>query len=316
MATIEQVGHDYHRRQEQISMAAVRSAVQQWDRLAPDSLTESWLSGIGRLVLALVAGAQLAAAEEANPYLEELAAAQGVALGDSALVVADALAGIASDGRSLESLLYMPIVFTKRWIGEGRSVPEALRHGRQFMALLASTQVADAGRAATTVGITGNRRFTTYVRMLSLPSCSRCIILSGRQYSWSEGFARHPRCDCWHAAIVHDGTGPLPGASPRRIFDGMTEQQQDKAFGKAGAEAIRLGSDLGQVVNARRGMQVAGERLVTTEGTSRRGFAGRRMGATTGRRFAIRPMPEQILQDAAGDRDEAVRLLRRFGYLT
>ncbi len=71
-------------------------------------------------------------------------------------------------------------------------------------------------------------------------------------------------------------------------------------FGKAGAEAIRAGADIGSVVNARRGMYTAaGGRLYT------------RSGATRTRR---RMMPEQIVREAT-DRDDTLRLLRLHGYL-
>jgi hypothetical protein len=133
--------------------------------------------------------------------------------------------------------------------------------------------------------------------------------------------------------------------SPMELFEQMSAEEQDRRFGKAGAEAVRLGADLGQIVNARRGMQQASvfgrQTLLTTEGTTRRGVAGRRLieqGAQTARvaeEFATRItrggpeqrrvrrervrtprlMPEAILQAANGDRDEAIRLLQRFGFI-
>lgn len=118
--------------------------------------------------------------------------------------------------------------------------------------------------------------------------------------------------------------------NPSRFFDSLSAAEQDRVFTRAGAEAIRAGADISQVVNARRGMQSASafgrEVLVTTEGTTVRGQAGRRLGAREeGRRregaryrsaVRIRLMPEQILAEAGGNRDEAVRLLRVHGYLT
>lgn len=348
MPTSEQVASSYYRQQRRISKAAVRSAVAQWNRLDPANLVESWLATIGRIILALITQAQQAAAQEANPYLADLAVAQGVALSGSALVVADAFAGVASDGRALETLLDFPVILTKKWISDGRSVPEAMAHGRSFLALLASTQVADAGRAAVSAGMTAEKTWVSYVRHVVLPACSRCIVLAGREYSFSTGFQRHPMCDCVMTPRIYHADGSVGGpdpASPNTLFEQMTAGQQDKAFGAAGAQAIRLGGDIGQVVNARRGMRTAtmyGRTVqFTTEGTTNRGFAGRRMieqGARTRRqaeelatrltrqgpeqrqihrqRVQIpRLMPEQILKEANGDRDQAIRLLRRFGYI-
>jgi hypothetical protein len=320
MATAEQVATAYQRRQQQISTAATRAAVAVFGRLDEHALSESWAAGVGPSVTAVVERAQLAAAEEAAPYLAVLAAAQGVNASRllGATIVARSLAGIASDGRPLTSLLFLPVLLIKRLLGDGMKLREALAQGRHMVALLAATQVADAGRAAVTVGMVGDRTWTSYVRVVHLPACSRCIVLAGREYAWSTGFLRHPRCDCTMALRVHrsDGTedGPQP-LSPSSLFQQMTPAEQDKAFGKAGAESIRLGANPGQVVNARRGMQTAGGRLVTTTGTTTRGTAGRRMGAKASRKAAVRPMPEQILRDANGDRDLAIDLLRRFGYL-
>lgn len=91
----------------------------------------------------------------------------------------------------------------------------------------------------------------------------------------------------------------------------MSATQQDQAFTKAGARAIRDGADIAQVVNSRSGMTAAG---TTTTGTTRLGLAGHRLGARQGRQV-VRLMPERIYQQAAGNRDEAIRLLRLHGFI-
>jgi hypothetical protein len=78
----------------------------------------------------------------------------------------------------------------------------------------------------------------------------------------------------------------------------MDAAEQDRVFGKGGAQAIRDGADMAKVVNARRGMVTAEGRLFTTEAAGR----------------TPRLMPEQIYRDAAS-REDAIRLLRRFGYI-
>jgi hypothetical protein len=99
----------------------------------------------------------------------------------------------------------------------------------------------------------------------------------------------------------------------------------------AGSEAIRSGADIGQVVNARRGMsasQVGGKALLTTtEGMTRRGQAYRQIGTAhgaardakvAGQRYArspvLRLMPETIAK-VATDHDDYLRLLHTYGYL-
>ena len=60
---------------------------------------------------------------------------------------------------------------------------------------IVSALVSDAGRSAESVA-TAARPNVGYVRFLSPPSCARCAILAGRVYRYSQGFQRHPGCDC------------------------------------------------------------------------------------------------------------------------
>lgn len=145
---------------------------------------------------------------------------------------------------------------------------------------------------------------------------------------------------------------------PRKWFDSLSEAEQNRQFTVAGAQAIRDGANISQVVNARRGaygLTPAGARItaaearalrggrdrgrleavdvygrqlfITTEGVTTRGVAGVRLGAketgvkrpSGGRYRSARPprlMPESIYQIAGDDRAEALRLLKRFGYIT
>lgn len=128
---------------------------------------------------------------------------------------------------------------------------------------------------------------------------------------------------------------------------------QEDAFTVSGAKAIRLGANPGQVVNARAGMSTAQAQLrgpgdrwtakgrlefrdvyghqvyITSEGITRRGQAYRAMKSKfryaqeadvkqAGKRYAQlrspRLMPESILE-IASDRDDAIRLLKLFGYI-
>ena len=60
---------------------------------------------------------------------------------------------------------------------------------------LAESLVQEAGRSAQQVSVT-TREDIYHVRHLTLPSCSRCVVLAGRVYRYSQGFERHPGCDC------------------------------------------------------------------------------------------------------------------------
>jgi hypothetical protein len=280
-----------------LARAAASAAGDAWSRVDPGDVVRSWVRLLGRPLAALI-GAQTIAARTADAYVDEALGAQDVDAEPAGRVVAGRLAGVASDGRQLESLLQQPAIRTLQAIGAGAAPGDALQVGRLSLDMIVRTQVADAGRTATGVALAA--RGVGYVRMLNPPSCSRCAILAGRFYRWNAGFSRHPRCDCIHVPTT-EGRAARLRSDPRSYFDSLTRTDQDRTFTRAGAEAIRDGADMSQVVNARRGMTPAG---TTTESTGRRGVA--RPG---------RLMPEEIYRRAQGDRTEALRLLELHGYL-
>lgn len=157
-----------------------------------------------------------------------------------------------------------------------------------FLRLIASL-VQDAGRSAESVAVVV-RQEIGYVRYLSPPSCARCAVLAGRVYRWSEGFLRHPNCDCVMLPTTIEA-GPGLISDPTDLVD----QGLVTGLSKADLRAVADGADLNKVVNIRRqaaGLRESGRVL------SRRG----------------RLTPEGIYR-IASDRAEAVALLRRFGYL-
>jgi hypothetical protein len=303
--------------QQQIARIMAEEAQELWRQVSAPNVIEQWLELLA-VLMQVMTRRQLAAAGLTNYYLEQLAAAQGIAP-PTWLVNPAALAGIASDGRALANLLMQPALRTAGLLARGADDETALRSGLATLVRAVDTTIADTSRAADQVGIASHRSWVMYVRHVELPACGRCIILAGRSYSWSTGFQRHPLCDC---TMVPVSEGDELPPSPSRLFEQMTPAEQARAFTAAGAEAIRLGADPGQVVNARRGMQTAGGRLITTEGTTVRGIAGRKLGELAkvpGERYRrsrrIRPMPETILAETDGDREVAIRRLEQYGYI-
>jgi len=301
-------------------MAIVRKL---WARVDPADIAGSFAKIFAKL-LDVIAQAQQQAAVAGAAYVGTALAAQAVTPDPVGALIAASLVGIASDGRRLDTLVSLPVIRAKTLIGQGAPVSEAMRSAEAQLLMIVSTQVADAGRVAAGVGIALDRMAAGYERVLTLPSCSRCIVLAGRVYTWSDGFQRHPFCDCIHVPItVADLDRGLTGNSADEIFAAMSTAEQNRVFGVAGAESIRRGADVGQIVNARRGMVSAGGRKYTREGVSARGLAGKRLGQLQkqrGSRYRVskvpRLMPEQILAEAGGNREEAERLLRRYGYIT
>lgn len=107
--------------------------------------------------------------------------------------------------------------------------------------------IQDAGRTAATVDIGRRPAITGYVRSLNLPSCSRCAILAGRVYRYSQGFQRHPRCDCLMTPTTLEAGRDLTLDPTDAIRDGKI-----RGLSKGDLQALDDGADLGQVVNVRR----------------------------------------------------------------
>ncbi|MFD5724663.1 hypothetical protein ACFWMT_00990 [Streptomyces sp. NPDC058368] len=298
-----------------LALAAARAAQGAWKGTDRNNLANSWTLALGP-VIAAVAGAQLAAAQGTEPWLQRLLGTDPGQAGTGQLNPR-ALAGVTGDGMLLVQALQVPMWTTLRLVGQGMPIAHAMARGQALLNLMVRTAVADAGRAADQVAMTARPAVTSYIRVVESGACSRCIILAGREYGTSTGFARHPRCHCGMEPVTKEHQ---PEAQdPRKVYDDMSEAQRKKTFGEAAVKAIAEGADLAQAVNARRGMTTAvayGRTLQsTTEGTTRRGFAGQRL--RDGKRRALktpRLMPEEIFR-IADDRDHAVRLLRLHGYI-
>lgn len=365
------VAAEHYTERQNIAGEVVQAGLSMWQQVNPADLSASWARLMNRLALVLRAGQQAAAAsadEFTDRALEEQRARPPERTGR---VQTSAFAGIASDGRDLESLLLNPVIAAKVAIRDGATLDRALASGHASLEMLLRTQVADAGRVADGVAVTA-RSGVRWVRMLVPPGdCSRCIILAGRIYRYSDGFERHPNCNCIHVPTYSEDAARSEGliSDPREAFDAMSEAEQDRIFTQAGAQAIRDGADMNQIVNARRGangMAPAGARItdeekraiyggrsrlattdvfgrqlfITSEGTTRRGIAGKRLIARAGetqtqdrgtvtrlsrdgavqrtvtrRRAQIpRLMPESIYQ-LAKSREDAQRLLKLYGYI-
>lgn len=350
--SLQQVVERHSRRQKLLAQRTANRLAALWRQVDSARFVDSWQAQLPA-ALASLATSQATAAASAGIYVDDALEEQGLFANASGRVSSSAFAGVASDGRELESLLYQPVIQSLVALKNGDTIARARATGLLHLDMIARTQVADAGRAAESVAIAARPKVGGYVRMLSLPSCSRCILLAGKFYRWNSGFQRHPRCDCRHIPSSESVSGDLT-VDPKKLFGSMSPTEQDRVFTRSGAQAIRDGADLNQVVNARRGaagLSPAGARLtkgeasepiggqqrgslkqvnvsgqkvyVTHEGSTARGLAGVGLGASQGdkhggRYRVVRPprlMPESIYQIAGSDRQEAIRLLKRFGYI-
>jgi len=332
VAGTRQIALRHYRRQQRITRLTANQVQELWRLIDASDLTGSWNSGIGRRMVQAVTAGQLASASLADDYVDEVADAEGADPERAGSVRPSAFAGLTADGRALDSLMYLSVITTKQGIGGGLSTQDAMMRGLRQALTLSGSEVTQAGRGAVGASMAGKRTIQGYVRVVNPPACSRCIILAGKEYGWNKGFQRHPRCDCVHLPTTLVARNQSRGyIDPNDYFNHLSRAEQDRIFTAAGARAIREGADMGQVVNARRGMYTttAYGRTVqaTREGTTRRGYFYRQerrraidrgLVSPSGRDFRLmtpRLLPEEIFR-LADSRDEAIAMLRRFGYLT
>jgi hypothetical protein len=321
--TTEALARAHHQGRQRLARAASAAARRAWRKVNLADLDGSWATVEDPLLAAIAAG-QLDAAAASEGYLDKVLAEQRIDPAAAARLSPGRFSGIASDGRPLASLLQRSVVATKAAIGAGVAPQRVLAFGYTSLDLIAVTQVADAGRVADQVALVARRKVGGYVRMVGGSCCSRCAILAGRWYRWNQGFKRHPRCRCVNIPSAEDRSGDLR-TDPKLHFASLSPAEQDRIYTKAGAAAIRDGADISQVVNARRGMQAAGESrtrvnqaglVVNERHRTRTGATTRESTTRSGVAQPGRLMPEQLYLQAGGDRDQAIRLLRLNGYLT
>lgn len=324
------------------SDALTRKLLRLWGSVSIDDLDGGWEAVEMQMVDALSAVAVQNAASSGR-MVSTVARADNVGAGD--VVVPYAFLGIDGSGRSSAGLLHGAVTSTKEQIGRGVSPRSAFLAGASYLTAMAKTAVADLARSSAAVASAG-RGYTRYVRVVNPGACSRCAILAGSE-RFKKPFERHPSCRCTSVPVtagVPDGLH----ASPDAHFHSLSREEQDRIYGKAGAEAIRMGADPIQVVGARRGAsgmsysranpRMPGRTMrmqrvkigvnpdgtpvmgyVTIEGTSRHGWYGRMQADIGGNvRSATvtrsRLMPETILE-LTDDPSLRRALLRDAGYL-
>ena len=329
---------------------ALRSIGRQWSRVRPSNVMESWRA-VRPGILATLFVAQGRISRPTGDYVSDVLQETGLGRVDNpvAKVNLAPLIGFAGDGRTLEGLVDLTprklLDLLNRADGPGPRI--AWEEAERWLNLASSTALSDTARQAELLHTAVRPGVDGYVRMLTPPSCSRCVILAGKWYRKNQGFERHPGCDCLHIPASEAVAGDirldpveyfasLPTAAElaEQYPDlGVHERRkrglisQEDVFTRDGAAVIRAGADPSRVVNARRGMVTAqtasGRRrlvsedrfgqqvFLTTESTTRHGAASRRR---TGRKMSDRLMPESILQ-IAQDEDDLMRLLKLHGYI-
>lgn len=349
MSNLSLLALEHQRKRAELSGRVARKAARLWRSIQASSIDAGWDRVAPELERVVTVG-QLQAARMAQGYTAAAAREQGVR--GSGAIVPDAFTGATLEGREVVPELFTAATTTKTLIGRGVGVGAAFQAGTAMMTIMAATMVRDVGVMADKVSGLKRSRTVMYARMVSPGACSRCAILAGVGH-FTTHFERHPECRCTTVPVYSNNPdAPLPDglfATPSDYFESLSKAEQDRVFTKAGAEAIRLGADPISVVNARRGMyrvrqpgslvaRAAPRTIIgpdgkpflaytTTEGTTVRGWYGGGYGSSrpgsayvksAGDRYrrttSVRLMPETIMSQASSP-EEAVELLRRFGYI-
>jgi hypothetical protein len=348
MASVDELADARQSRLVAVSTAATNRGLALWRRMDFRDLDTSWRE-IERPLTVKVESAQMEMVRGADRFTARASSAVDFDA-EPSRVVPEAFAGVDGSGRGNSSLLLGAVTTTKEAVGAGLSAPQALEAGAAYLAAMMKTAIADVARSADMVSAAG-KGFTRYARVVEPGACSRCVVLAGA--TQFKPFKRHPACKCTVQPIPADEYLGNPRYSPNGVFDSMSEADQNRAFGKAGAQAIRDGADVGQVVSARRGANGIGyasrghteagwKRMqkttigyrpdgspvrvyTTTEGTTSRGQFGRaqrdrtaferRAGARYTSTKRVRLMPEEIMNIAGDDKALRQAFLRDAGYL-
>lgn len=315
---------DFYATQQRVNETTVREVRRAWDRMG-DDFDASWRR-VAPVALAILTEAQSQMTLKAVDYVPQALEETGIANRPEGDFRPESLVGRASDGRRLDTLAYGAVTEAKAAIGNGADTAQALNSGGNWLELMTKVQVADAARQAVGVMTASRKNLGGTVRVLNPPSCQRCAILAGRFYRWSTGFLRHPRCDCVNLPAARKAWAEAEGF----ITDPMVAYRNGDIRDLTEAQKFALGNgaDIGQVVNATRGMSTTAHRRrapgggsISTDPNFTPAVAPGAPDLLAGIRFAeptAAPLgaltPEGIYRTAR-TRDEAISMLRDWGYL-
>lgn len=319
-----QAAREFYATQQRVTTVTAAEVQRLWLRQMGDDFDASWTRIRGPVLdVLLEAQRQMSLAALAYvPKVLDQADLRDRPRGD---LLPDSLVGMASDGRPLETLADQAVTSAKVAISGGASTRGALTSGGDWLHLMAQLQVADVARVAVGIGVTSRTDLGGHVRCLNPPVCQRCAVLGGRVYRWSQGFDRHPRDDCTMVPVRDARWAEAEGF----VLDPQQALREGfiKDLTEAQTKAIAEGAELTDVVNAYRGMSTT----ATERGLSTRYLRDLAKNAPTpaqpdllgflpasirNRTYQARLTPEGIYRIAGNDRLEAIRLLRREGYIS
>ena len=313
---------DFYALQQRVNYTAANEVARAWRRMG-DDFDASW-QRVRPVTLSIIAEAQSQMTLAAADYVPRVLGETDLPDRPEGDFRPESLVGRASDGRRLDTLAYGAVTQAKTAISEGATTQQALDSGGNWLDLMTKLQIADAARQAVGVMTASRKDLGGTVRVLNPPSCQRCAILAGRWYRWSQGFDRHPRCDCTNVPTRDRGWAEAEGF----ITDPMDAYRagQIKDLTQAQVKAVEDGADIGKVVNAYRGTSTTATQTrprptEKTQGVVEPGMPDLMADivgaqASIGRVDRARILTPEGIYKQAGSRDEAIVMLRDLGYIT
>jgi hypothetical protein len=302
------LGIDHLDATQAIARQQVEQVQRAWRGLDPGGLRASFAAGVAPVLVAAITDGQINAAALATPYVSDVLADEH-APAQLPTVVPSAFAGVTTTGLPLASLADLLFVRLLADIGAGMSTTDALLTGLRRALTYTATEITDAGRTATQTQLIADTRVAGYERVVKLPACDRCIILTGRLYRYSHGFRRHPRCDCTMTPVTREQWREANlDNHPRALFDSMTANEQNSRFGAGNAAAIRAGAEK----NAARAEQAeARAKAALTAAVNAEIRAAAHGWATPGERAALPRREGPLHRRGRRDRRQGHRRRRR-----
>jgi len=292
----------WYRVQSQLAQRAAGAVMTRWAKVDPESIRDSWrreipgaVADTARVSLVAASGAQLYVTRTVEDF-GEVSEPAGVLRPERFV-----------DPAALSALLMIPQVRALQWIEAGRTPAEALRAGGRLAGAIAAQQTRDTARDATGVAIVAEAKVKGWLRRLQRPSCGRCEVLAGRVYKWSDGFLRHPGCDCVHVPWVEGQDLPESNYGGREYFDRLSTEEQNRLFGRHVADRIR---EIDPDVTVRE-QTLAFDRAVNSDRSLWRSrYQPRRTAGDLPYRTT-----DWYMDQAGGDRAKAVALMKDAGLL-
>ena len=199
----------YRREQVRVRDQAIRTLAEAWRAFDLEDIDASIRRLTPQLALTITA-AKRANTIAAPAYLAEFVALELDAPPADPLPVTDRSAVTSSGAPMAEPISHLGRLV--KWaLGQRRPAREAVSLGWSRLAMIASSEILDAGRDALLEAMQADPNVDSYERVV-WGTCGGCLGKQGQSSPVSKPLAKHPHCRCMTEPVV---SGPTP--DPKRV---------------------------------------------------------------------------------------------------